>query len=78
MAQLINKSKIFDNFYHQHCEVLQKIKIKILKKIRDKRQITYSDIINFIIKDNYKSDIYTQIIVWCNINIRKGNFIIDF
>lgn len=78
MAQIINKSKIFDDFYHQHYETLQKIKIKIIEIIRDKRQITYSDIINFIIKENFKSQIYTQIIVWCNYNIRKGNFIIDF
>ena len=78
MAQIINKSKIFDDFYQQHFEILQKIKIKIIEIIRDKRQITYSDIINFIIKENFKSQIYTQIIVWCNYNIRKGNFIIDF
>jgi hypothetical protein len=78
MVEIINNSKIFDEFYHQHFEVLQKIKIKIIKKIRHKRQITYSDIINLIVKENYKNEIYTQIIVWCNYNIRKGNFIIDF
>ena len=78
MPQIINHSKEIEDYYQQHLEILQKIHTTLKDVIRNKRQITYSDIINFIIKENYKNEIYTQIIVWCNYNIRKGNFFVDF
>ena len=63
---------------HQHLEKLHEIQTELKKLIRNKRQITYSDIINYLIKQDYKGEIYTQIILWCNYNIRKGNFFIEF
>ena len=78
MSQIINKSKEIEDFYHEHLEILRKIHSKLKDLIRNKRRVAYSDIINFIIKQNYKSEIYSQIIVWCNYNIRKGNFFVDF
>jgi len=78
MSQIINKSEEIEDYYHQHLEVLQKIHSQLKELIRNQRQVTYSDIINFIIKQNYKNKIYTQIILWCNYKIRKGNFFVDF
>ncbi|TFG16155.1 MAG: hypothetical protein EU531_07435 [Promethearchaeota archaeon] len=78
MPQIINDSKEIEDYYQRHLEILRKIHTTLKDIIKNKRQITYSDIINFIIKENYKNEIYTQIIVWCNYNIRKGNFFVDF
>ena len=78
MTQTLRKSKEIEDYYHQHLEKLHEIQTELKKLIRNKRQITYSDIINYLIKQDYKGEIYTQIILWCNYNIRKGNFFIEF
>ena len=78
MTQILKKSKEIEDYYHQHLEKLREIHIELKKIISNKRQITYSDIINYLIKQDYRGEIYTQIILWCNYNIRKGNFFLDF
>ncbi len=78
MTQITKNFKDIEKFHQQHIEILHYINKKLKEVIRDKRQITYSDIINYIIKENIKGDICTQIIIWCNSNIRRGNFFIDF
>jgi hypothetical protein len=78
MSQIVKDSKEIEDYYNQHLEVLRRIHHLIKQRIKNKRQITYSDIIGFISKQNLKSEVYTQIIVWCNYNIRKGNFFVDF
>ena len=78
MTQTLRKSKEIEDYYHQHLEKLHEIQTELKKLIRNKRQITYSDIINYLIKQDYKGENYTQIILWCNHNIRKGNFFIEF
>ena len=45
--------------------------------IRGKREIMYSDIINLIIREGYKGEIYNELILWCNYNIRQGKFIVE-
>jgi hypothetical protein len=44
--------------------------------IKGKREIMYSDIINLIIREDYKGEIYNDIILWCNYNIRQGKYIV--
>ncbi len=78
MTQILRKSKEIEDYYHRHLEKLREIQTELKKLIRNKRQITYSDIINYLIKQDYKGEIYTQIILWCNYKIRKGNFFIEF
>lgn len=78
MSQIIKNSKEIEDIYNKHLDVLRKIYSKLKVLLKNKRQISYSDIVNYIIKQNYKSEIYTQIIVWCNYNIRKGNFFVEF
>ena len=78
MTQILRKSKEIEQYFHQHLEKLREIQTELKKLVRNKRQITYSDIINYLIKQDYKGEIYTQIILWCNYNIRKGNFFLDF
>lgn len=78
MTQILRKSKEIEDYYQRHLEKLREIQTELKKLIRNKRQITYSDIINYIIKQDNKGEIYTQIILWCNYNIRKGNFFIEF
>ena len=53
--------------------VLLKNIINNLKEIfHGKRRIMYSDIINIIIRENYKGEGYNQLILWCNYKIRLG------
>ncbi|MHA1678581.1 MAG: hypothetical protein ACTSW3_07365 [Promethearchaeota archaeon] len=44
----------------------------LLIRINGKRKIMYSDIIRYIVKENYRGPNYDAIIVWCNSKIKKG------
>jgi hypothetical protein len=53
--------------------------MKRLKQIlRGKRDIMYSDIINFIIRKGYFGEDYRKIIIWCNYKIRLGKSYVEF
>jgi hypothetical protein len=45
--------------------------------IKGKREIMYSDIINLIIREGYKGELYNELILWCNYNIRQGKYIVE-
>ena len=52
-----------------------KLKTNAIEKrfaINGKRKIMYSDIIRYIVKENYRGPNYDAIIVWCNSKIKKG------
>jgi flagellar basal body L-ring protein FlgH len=49
---------------------------KASKMISDERPIMYTDIINIIIREKLKGKEYTDLILWCNYNIKKGKFIV--
>ncbi|MFX0026899.1 MAG: hypothetical protein ACFE8M_10865 [Candidatus Hermodarchaeota archaeon] len=76
MAQIYTKRKVIDNIAHRYNDVLKEIYKKIDQTINRKREIMYSDIINFLTKNQYKGEIYNQIIIWCNYNIKQGNYLV--
>ena len=55
-----------------------KLMLGIIEKLdlilKGKRALTYSDIINLIIREGYVGDSYNEIILWCNYKIRLGEF----
>ena len=64
------------NFPEEHFDILIKIYRELNMKIREKREIMYSDIINFIIRRGDKGPIFNKLLIWCNYNIRNGKFIV--
>ena len=59
-------------------EVLEIIIKKIEKKIKGRRRIMYSDVINLILREDYKGENYNRLILWCNYKIRLGKTYIEF
>jgi len=76
MAQIHTKIKFIDNIAQRYNDVLKDIYNKINQTINGKREIMYSDIINFLTRNQYKGEIYNQIIIWCNYNIKQGNYLV--
>lgn len=76
MAQIHTKIKAIDNIAQRYNDVLKEIYKKINQTINGKREIMYSDIINFLTRNQYKGEIYNQIIIWCNYNIKQGNYLV--
>lgn len=76
MNQLYVKLKDINSFAKVYDDALQEIYKKIHQVIRGKREIMYSDIINLVVRNQYKGDIYNKIIIWCNYNIKKGNLFV--
>ncbi|MFX0138701.1 MAG: hypothetical protein ACFFDN_33980 [Candidatus Hodarchaeota archaeon] len=62
---------------HVNYEMLKAILNKLKKKIQGKRSIMYFDIINFVIREGFKGEIYNQIILWCNYKIRFGEVFVE-
>ena len=71
---ITDRREVFNN---DQMEILNSLVKKILDILKGKRQIMYSDIINLIIREDYKGEIYNQLIRWCNIQIKKGKFILE-
>ena len=61
-----------------NCEILEDIINILKKKLRGRREIMYSDIINFIIRGGHIGEKYSQLILWCNYKIRLGKTFIEF
>jgi hypothetical protein len=67
-----------DDWLQAEAETLIKAISKTLEeKMIGKRRIMYSDVINYIIRQDCRGEIYNKIIIKCNSNIRKGNYIIE-
>ena len=78
MSQTSNNLEKIKNISTNNCKILENI-IKMLKqKIRGKREIMYSDIINLIIREGYMEDNYRKLILWCNYKIRLGKTFVEF
>jgi len=77
MSQIIKKIEKFEEFPDKNFAILNCIYKELKPRIQGKRGIMYSDIINLIIREGYKGDIYNQVIIWCNYNIRQGKFFVD-
>jgi len=76
MAQTHTKIKDIDNIAQRYNEILKEIYKKINQTIKGKREIMHSDIINFLMRNQYKGEIYNQIIIWCNYNIKQNNYLV--
>ena len=57
--------------------ILKELMKKINHTIQGKREIMYSDIINLIVREGYYGEVYNHLIIWCNFNIKNGNYIIN-
>jgi len=76
MAQIHIKIKDIDRIAQRYNDVLKEIYKEINQTINGKREIMYSDIINFLTRNQYKGEIYNQIIIWCNYNIKQGDYLV--
>ena len=61
-----------------NCEILEDVINILKKKLRGRREIMYSDIINFIIRGGHIGEKYSQLILWCNYKIRLGKTFVEF
>lgn len=52
------------------------IKTKISQLLDGKREVMYSDIINYIIREQYKGDTFNKLILFCAYKIKLGEFIV--
>ena len=78
MSQSDYRIEKIEDFDIEHIEVLKSLINKLIKILSGKRDVMYSDIINLIIRGNYKGEIYNHLIRWCNIQIKHGKFIIEY
>ena len=58
-------------------DMLKTILNKLKKKIQGKRSIMYYDIINYVVREGFRGEIYNQIILWCNYKIRFGEIFVE-
>lgn len=47
---------------------------EIEQTLKGKRIVMYSDIINLIIRKDYRGKMFNEIMLWCNYKIRQGNY----
>lgn len=78
MSQTPRNIKKIKNFPIRNWKTLENIKIKVKQIINGKREIMYSDIINFIIREGNLGEEYKQLIIWCNYKIRQGKTYVEF
>jgi len=77
MDQEVNNLEKIVNFPEAHLDLLNKIYNELNPKIKEKREIMYSDIINFVIRKGYKGALFNNLLIWCNYNIRSGRLIVN-
>ncbi len=66
------------NLSTSNCQILENIIETLKKKIRGRRRLMYSDVINLIIREGHIGDMYSKLILWCNYKIRLGKTYIEF
>jgi hypothetical protein len=76
MSQAPNKLEKIKKITSTHSNLFKRIFKELDLIIKGKREIMYSDIINLIIREGYRGEIYNEIILWCNYNIRQGKYIV--
>lgn len=76
-SQIPQKIEDIEVFPQIHYKILKKLYNELSQIIKGKRGIMYIDAINLLAKNEYKEEIYNQIMVWCNYNIRRGNFFFE-
>ena len=74
MSQIQNQSKETQNITSSHQDLIKMIVKEVDQSIKGKRKIMYSDIINLIIREDYRGKMFNDIILWCNYKIRQGKY----
>lgn len=74
LSQIQNHSTETWNITSSHYDLIKRILKEIEKSIKGKRKIMYSDIINLIIRKDYRGKMFNEIILWCNYKIRQGKY----
>ena len=77
MNRISNSVEKIKQVPYSNFETLEDLTKKITKIIKGQREIMFSDIINFILRENCFGESYKQIILWCNYNIRLGRTFIE-
>jgi hypothetical protein len=77
MNQIYNNIDEIKNISTRNCEILENIIQKIEKKIKGRRKIMYSDVINLILREGNMGENYSKLILWCNYKIRLGKTYIE-
>ncbi|MFX1356734.1 MAG: hypothetical protein ACFFA8_05560 [Promethearchaeota archaeon] len=77
MKQKVNDLEKIVKIPEDHLDLLNEIYNELNLKIKQKREIMYSDIINFVIRKGFKGAIFNKLLIWCNYNIRNGKFIVN-
>lgn len=78
MSKVSNSLEKIKKITSNNCDLLIDIIKTIKKKIKSKREVMYSDVINLIIREGYIGEQYSQLILWCTYNIRLGKTYLDF
>jgi len=74
LSQIQNQSNEVQYITSSHLNLLKRIMKEIDQSIKGKRKITYSDIINLIIREDYRGKMFNEIILWCNYKIKQGKY----
>ena len=76
LNQIQNQSKEAQKITSSHYDLIRRILKEIDHSIKGKRKTMYSDIINLIIREDYRGKMFNEIILWCNYKIRQGKYIV--
>ncbi|NVM43618.1 MAG: hypothetical protein HWN79_01775 [Candidatus Lokiarchaeota archaeon] len=74
MSYFQNHFKEAQHISPSHHDLIKRIIKEIEQSIKGKRKIMYSDIINLIIRENYRGKMFNEIILWCNYKIKQGKY----
>jgi hypothetical protein len=76
LSQIQNRSKQDKEISSYHYNLIRKIMKEIDQSLKGKRKVMYSDIINLIIREDYRGTTFNEIILWCNYKIKQGKYIV--
>ena len=78
MSQTPRNVEKIKSFPIRNQKTLENIIRRVKQIINGKREIMYSDVINFIIREGDIGEEYKQLIIWCNYKIRQGKTYVEF
>jgi hypothetical protein len=74
LTRIQNQSEEIQFITPSHHDLLKELIEDIEQSLKGKRNIMYSDIINLIIREDYRGKRFNEIIVWCNYKIKQGMY----
>lgn len=74
LNRIQNQSKEAQFITPFHHDLLKQLIEDVEKFLKGKRNAMYSDIINLIIREDYRGKRFNEIIVWCNYKIKQGMY----